>query len=192
MHLSVINSLEVIKSQVVQKRCRQLIARLRWSKFVVMFSPSYDQVEPNVKDASVFMKKKKSLHNILISPVASARSHFIATPLTAYIFFFILALNYFTFKWNLSATSPRYCLAPAYNSSILSWYIFVTMGRLSFMVGPAVSKNRQNKQMKRYSVWVLRLKGCLEAGDSILTEQTRQECCLVRHCEARLIKKKKW
>lgn len=89
----------------------------------------------------------------------------------------------------LPSRSHCYCFAPAYISSILSWYIFTTMGRLSFMVGPADAKE-QNNQTKCHSVWVLRFRRCHEAGDSILTEQTWLECCHVRHHKARLINKK--
>lgn len=71
----IIKSLEAIKvTDCSKNRCRQfvikhslLILRLRWKKFVFMFSPSYDYVKHNVMDTSlVFLwRKKKSAQHCL-------------------------------------------------------------------------------------------------------------------------------
>lgn len=57
----------------------------------------------------------------------------------------INSLSGFTCLQQPPSSSHRYSLAPAYISSILSWYIFTTMGRLSFMVGPAGTKEQTTK-----------------------------------------------
>lgn len=61
------------KKQQKKNRCRLQACRLRWKKFVFMFSPSYDYVKHNVMDTSlVFLQEKKVCTTL--SPIASARS----------------------------------------------------------------------------------------------------------------------